>query len=324
MLCEASQELREKFLAIATTLNAKEGEDDIYCGMAENTAFLLKLQTLDPPSLLIKLRMKKPLSGQSDWAVLMSRQYEQSLIECEIRDDYVSVSIFLSDSLEVADVVDLFHSCLKRHAKLFPSVPEYCYRCSCSASGSVVQHQSDVTFLCAPCQETSKIIEPEPDIGIAEPREVFAFLIPAAVILSACGWAGFWLVYHWVFSGHRNTIAFGTAVLLLVVIFFIGYLLGMPVGKLLLKSGYSTYISSYWMPFMITLFTVVLGECLMISWELHQHLGEVNVLLILHNFSVMFFGGNLLYSLYKIAFGIALGTAVHRIATPPGAPSEQR
>jgi hypothetical protein len=323
MLSEAPQELREKFLAITTALHASEGDDGYY-GVAENTAFLLKLQTIDPPSLLIKLRMKKPLSGHSDWAELMSRQYEESLIECEIRDEYVSVSIFLCDSLAVADVIEIFHSCLKRHAKLFPSALNYCYRCSSSSTGSVVQQGADVTFLCAPCQAVPSLKEPEPAIEIHETREVFAFLIPAAMILSASGWACFWLLYHWVFSGHRNTIAFGPAVLLLVVIFFVGYLLGMPVGKLLLRSGYSTYISSYWMPFMITLFTVVLGECLMISWELHQHLGEVSVLLILHNFSVMFFGGNLLYSLYKIAFGIALCTAVHRIATPPGAPSEQR
>jgi hypothetical protein len=279
----------------------------------------MKLISADPPAYMIKLRMTEPHNLHSDWPDTLSAQYVNAIVDCEIEGDYIFLWIRDSSTLCPGDIVALVRSCIDHHSSHFPEAAGYCYDCGESGNASVIQSSASITSICKDCLEKRSEARTQEEVRLNESSGALTFLIPVAIAVSAFGWAIFWWLYDAAFTSAHAERVWAPRILVLAVVLGVGFGLGWPVGKLLHRSGLVKRLSPAGLSVAATLAALLLGEILFASHLVFRATGSMDIGLILQNTLPIAFGGNVMYALLKVGFGITFGAAVFQIAKPKNA-----
>ncbi|GAA5484390.1 hypothetical protein [Haloferula sargassicola] len=308
--------LESQFTAVASALNAEVGSANYYRGQVEGAPFLLKLISSDPPAYLIKLRMTEPHNLRSSWPGTLSEDYADANIDCEIEGDYIFLWIRDASSLDAADVVALVRSCVEHHGSYFPESIGHCFDCGTSGTASIVQSSASITSICEECLSRRSAAQKSEEVRLNESTSSLAILLPAAIALSAFGWALFWSLYDAAFAATNSDRVWAPQIVIIAVVLGVGFGLGWPVGKLLHRSGLVKRFSPGWLAASASFLALVLGELLFATYTVHRVTGAFDFGLALSNVVLIASGDNIMYALLKLGFAITFAAAIFHIAKP--------
>lgn len=303
-----NDELASKFAAIATAIGVKPSDGSYHTGIFDNVPILVRILTVEPPSLFIMMRMTEPHHCKTDWVERIADQFEDTLIECELDGNLMNVSIYLASSVDGNVVAQILRSCITYHKQYFPTYANYCYSCRKSCDVMLFQSKSSIATLCQVCIDEKHAQKWQKQELLNEPRESLAALLPLAIILSALGWALFWTFFDWFTKGSGRS--YIPLFIIWIPIVVVGYWLGSPVGKMLHKSGCSKYLTHKWTSIVTTAMTIIIGEIFITGYYVYKVTGSVNPLLIVGNVLSIASRGNITYMIFKLCFVVSLFIAI--------------
>lgn len=308
--------LESQFLSVASGLGAELGDADYYRGEIEGAPFLLKLISADHPAYLIKLRMTQPHNLPSSWPGTLSERYADADVDCEIEGDYIFLWVRDASSLSSEDLIVLVRSCVDHHSTYFPGAAGYCFDCGSSGNASIIQSSSSITSICEDCLGKRSEVRESEEVRLNESTGSIAILLPAAIALSALGWAAFWALYDAVFTATDSERIWAPQIVIIAVVLGVGFGLGWPVGKLLHRSGLVKGFSPGGLSVAATAVTLLLGELSFASYVVFRVTGSLDLGMALSNVVSIALGGNVMYAMLKLCFAITFGAAVYQIAKP--------
>ena len=101
-----------------------------------------------------------------------------------------------------------------------------------------------------------------------------------------------------------------------ILVGVVGFTLGWPVGTLLHRSGAVKRFTTGSLAIATTVVTVVIGEIISTTLLVHRFTGTFDLRLALESIIPLTFGNNVMYTVTKLIFAIALGFSINQVAQP--------
>lgn len=238
----------------ATSGQAYEGE------IEGDVQVLVSILETDPPALMVRFPINRsrfpfglshvPKSAQPTIAS-GKLNYEAKEYSCTISAYDLSettpeeFAAIIRESVELLNGLGLFE-------------PKPCTRCGKAFDSAAEYFGNNRT--CPDCARRRREIRQKAEAELNKPKPAMAILIPIVMVLSAAGWLGFWAGFDAIFvAADSDTIAMPT-LLIIAILFGVGFLLGNPLGRLIRRTGLLEKFSAERTVFLLVGLSLIAGE----------------------------------------------------------------